>query len=215
MFAANCVLQNPTSIITEFFIQFYYWPTYLTYISIGITLVHYEYIYFLMTVVMLADWGVSTGARSAFGPSNNFQPATCPIEQNQMPAVPAERLVVLYVAVWYIFTYLYPRPAKLYYIWGLNIAAVLAMFDPLYLVFNTPEQMYVGAAVGFAEALAFAVLFEWVKRLGIDKMLIQSPRFLFFFTLMDSLAYEEDPTIIVSTKPKSVHIKTSLYGHYI
>lgn len=215
IYAANCLLPNPSSIITEWFLTLYYWPNYLTAGMFLLTIFHYEYFYFLMTVVMLADWGINTAARNAFGPSNNIQPATCPIELEQMPALPAERIIVVYVVVWYIVTFLYPKTIQTYYIWVWSFAAVVALFTPLYLLFSTPEQAYVGAAIGAAEALCFVVLFEWVKYKGIDKLLIRSPKLFGFISLEDTMAYEDEPTIITTTRPKTIHIKTSQYSNVV
>lgn len=202
LYSANCVLSHPNSIITEFFVVYNFWPIFLTFVVIGITLVQYEYTYFLLTVVMLADGGINYGLQQAYGDSTNFQPPTCPIEPKQLPALAAERITVLYIVGWFLVTYIYPRAVDTSKIWMFNIAAVLSLYARLYLIFSTPVQMLAGTVVGFVEGLLFSWLFLWIKEKGIDRVLIDAPGFCLFPALSDSLAYTDTPTYVTNSKPK-------------
>ena len=207
LYEAGCFLNNPTSIITKFFVVYDFWPIFLTFVVIGITLVQYEYTYFLLTIVMLADGGINYGIQQAVGDSDNLQPPTCPLEPRQMPALASERIIVLYIVGWYLVTYIYPRPVDVSKIWMFNIAAVLALYARLYLLFSTPSQMLAGAGIGFVEGLLFSWFFWWLKERGIDRVLISAPGFCFFPALSDSLAYEDRPTYVAGSNPTGLNVK--------
>lgn len=212
VYDANCILQNSGSIITNFLVFYNFWPLFLSWVVIGITLVHYEYIYFLFTVVLLADFGINYGLIMLFGPSTNIQPPTCPVDNYQMPALASERVIVLYVVGWFLVTYIYPRPLQVYKIWLFNVPAAIAIYDRLYLLFSTPEQMLVGAGIGFLEGLLFSLLFLWMKHVGLDKVLIAAPSFLYLPPLADTLAYPETPTYVSEVTPTSLNVKTQIYS---
>lgn len=208
-YASICIIPNPDSVITEFFVVYQFWYIALTFITFGFTIVQYEYIYFLLTVVMFSDMGINYGLQQLFGSSDNFQPPTCFVNLNQMPSRTSELIIVLYVIGWSLVTYIYPRGVEVSKIWMFNIAAALAIYDSLYLLFSTPKQMLVGAGVGFAEGIFFSIIFLWMKHKKYDRVLIDSPGFCLFPPLSDTLAYPCTPTYVSKNKPEQVYIKSS------
>lgn len=202
-----CVGIDGDSAIAKFFVVYDFWPVFLSFVIIGITLVQYEYIYFLFTIVMLVDGAINYGAQKAVGASDNLQPPTCPIEPNQMPALASERIMVIYIVGWFLVTFVYPRPMSTTKIFMFNIAGVLALYARFYLVFSTPAQMLAGAAIGFAEGMAFGYLFWNLRKRGWDKRLIESPSILGLPPLTDTLAYPRSPTYVVEQEPDDVNVK--------
>lgn len=166
---SNCEIPNPDSVVTQFFIIYNFWPIFLGYVMFGLTLVKCDYIFLLLTATNFTDNWVNYVLRSWVGTSSNYQPETCPLIPEQMPALAAERISVLYTVIWFLATFTYPTRMGKSNILFLNFSSVLALYSRCYLGFSTPVQMFAGTGAGVVEGLILSLLFYFLKVHDYDK----------------------------------------------
>jgi hypothetical protein len=158
-----CVFDDFDSTVTQFFIIFNFWPIILGYIMFGMTMVKCDYILLLLTSTNFLDNWINYLLRSGIDTHDNYQPVTCPILPEQMPALASQRVVVLYTVMWCLATFIYPVRINKSTIVFLNFSSVLAIYSRMYLGFSTPAQMLAGALVGLMEGLCFTLIFYVLK----------------------------------------------------
>jgi len=172
----DCIIPNPESIVTQFFIIFDFWPIYLGYIFMGLTLVKCDYSFLLLTTTNFLDYLLNYVIRSAGWETTSYQPETCFAGPHQLSALAAQRVTVLYIVIWFMATFTYPTRISKSNVMFINFSAVLALFSRLYLGFSTPQQMLIGAAIGVGEGLFFSFVFYFLMVRRIDRKFVRLMR---------------------------------------
>lgn len=155
----------------NFLIVFDWWPIYLGYIMFGYSLFNNNYTFLLLTITNFIDYGINVALRSMIDEPNKFQPLTCPIIDEQMPALATERITVLVTVAWIIANYIYPFVIRGWLVMLITLSSVLAIFSRTYLYLSTPSQLFVGVAVGLVEGLILSFLFCVLKIKNYDQII--------------------------------------------
>ena len=158
-----CIIPQPSSTITKFFLIYNFWPIFMGYVMLGLTVVKCDYVFLLLTITNFMDNWINYSLRSTINNSSLFQPSTCPLLDDQMPALSSQRIAVLYTVIWFLATVTYPTRMGKANILFINFSAVTALYSRLFLGFSTPEQMIVGALVGILEGVCFSLVFYYLK----------------------------------------------------
>jgi hypothetical protein len=204
----NCVGFNVNDFLTKLFAIIDVWPVFLGFFFIGLTFIHKEAFFFLLTAALLADWGINSGLQILVGASNNVQPASCPISDMQMPAMSSEMMVMLWTFGFGMVILVYPRAVS-----GMNIvfivaASQIAIYSRIYLIFSTPSQLLAGAAIGFLEGMVYLSLVSLMRYYGLDRAMIAAPNLFYILPPMsDTIMFPTEPTYVVTSKPTRAQFK--------
>lgn len=187
----NCTIPNPDSAVTKFFVIYNFWPIFLGFIMLGITLVKCDYVFLLMTMSNFIDNGLNYALRTAVGPSSNLQGIDCPIEPEQMPALASQRIAVLYTVMWFLATFTYPRRLGKANVLCFNFCTVLALYSRMYIAFSTPAAMLIGCLIGVLEGFMLSLFFFYLMRHEYDKFIIMFLR-TWYINIADTFTTHPD-----------------------
>lgn len=204
-----CVFPDVESVATEFFVLANFWPIFVGYLMLGLTVVKCNYEFLLLSASNFFDNWVNFTLRNWFGESDRYQPDTCPLLEKQMPALASQRIALLYTTIWFLATFTYPKVFGKSNMLFLNFSMVLALYSRLYLGFSTPLQMLVGSAFGVLEGLLLSLFFYYLKVHRYDQSIEALLRK--WYTLFGDNPYREDTERVQCEKGMCTHTASCPY----
>lgn len=203
-YVGNCLGYDDT-ILTRVVAGLDYYPVFLGICMCALSITHFEVLLWLLTMVCLIDYPVNSGIQQLVGPADNVQPPQCLERQTQMPAAGMEQVTVLWVVGWGLVLILFPRAIRTWLIAVLTLAATLALYTRVYLMFNSTAQLLVGMAIGLAEGIFYLALLKIIIDSGLIPI-ISATIVGWFSSGIDTWLNPSVLTIRGSASTKTVHV---------
>lgn len=202
VYEAECINYSD-SWLSGFFAVFDFWPLFISFAVIGLTLEHREIFYCLVLKGMfingLLNWGFRELIRQP-GP----EPSCSSYAQN--PAYASDGMTFLLVTLLCSSSIIYKVPIRWFKLSILWIGGPLAIYTRVWLRFNTGLQLLAGVGFGLVEGILYCMVLNFFFTYErIDKWFLSGVKFGNDYE--DTKIRPSRPTIVLDQVPKQMNAK--------
>lgn len=176
----------------------YYTPALLTIVIIGLSMSHFEVFYWLLTMVLFIDFPLNYGLRMLIGVSQNIQPTSCHIDDEQMPASAIQLIMALWVVGFAFSEILFQHHVSNQKLAFFVAIASFVIYTPIYLAFNSTAQILAGAGVGVVEGILYVWLVRYLHERNVVALIVRITGLTMLGKPIDTIIDRRNPTIHVS-----------------
>lgn len=183
-----------------------FYPLYITF-AIGVMmLVHFQVFHWIWSCVLFSDMALNTLFRLLVGPSDNLQPPSCPIRQEQMPALGAQEITALLTTGLGLLALMRPMRTRCTVVVPLVTLGTVLIYTRIYLIFNTTAQILAGAAIGYLEGICFLVIIYNLQKWRWLNRIIKIPELFWLGQPIDTMTDPRNPTICLEDEFESLTV---------
>ncbi len=204
-YVGTCVGYEDTY-LSKLFVVGNYYLIYLACVMLGLTLTHFEAFYWMLTMVLFIDTPLNYAIRMLIGASNNIQPPSCPIRDEQMPAAGIEQVAVLWVVGWGMALVLFPRRVGVSKVAFFTAFASIAAYTRIYLIFNSTAQLLAGAAIGLVEGIVYLVVLAVARDYDLIHYIVDLPSLTMFGFPIDTMVNNKAPTVHIQSGAQIIRV---------
>ena len=157
VYEAECINYSD-SWLSGFFAVYDYWPLFISFAIIGLTLEHREIFYCLVLKGMFLNGLLNWGFRELIGQAGP-EPGCSASTQN--PAYASDGLTFLFVTLLCASSMIYRVPIRWFKLSILWIGGPLAIYTRVWLRFNTGLQLLSGVGFGLVEGILYCLLLNF------------------------------------------------------
>lgn len=192
--------------VSSLFAAAYYAPAWITLVVVGLSISHFEVFYWLLTMVLFICVPINYGLRTLIGPSNNIQPPSCPITENQMPSSTVQLMTALSVVGWGFILILFPHRISNQKIAFFTFITVIVIYTNIYLLFNSTAQILAGAGEGLIEGVLYLYITHYLYKWGIVALIVRLPGLTMLGKPIDTMIDRNNPTVYVGQKFDTLNV---------
>lgn len=202
VYEAECINYHD-SWLSGFFAVYDYWPLFLSFAFIGLTLEHREIFFCLVLKGTFINGLLNWGFREAIGQAGP-EPSCSSSTQN--PAYASDGLTFLFIILLCSSGLIYDVPIRWFKLSILWVGGPLALYTRVWLRFNTGLQLLAGCGFGLIEGVLYCLLLYYVFTYErIDRWFLRSTRFGRDYE--DTKIQPRRPTVVFEQVPSAVNAK--------